>query len=125
MNIINKRQLLIDYAKDNGYQVNYWLGTNKLGNCTNLENKTIWINQDFKIYDLYTLTHEIGHGIINEKIKKIKRDRFYIILGEINAWIVGLYICIKYKMLSKDFFKICKRCLKNHIDQQYKLWKKR
>jgi hypothetical protein len=115
MDIYDKRQYLVNYTKEKGYQLNYYTGNNLIGNHTNQTRKTIWINQEANLYNLYTTAHEIGHAIINNKITLIHRSKVYIIFNEFFAWIIGFYISIKFKILSREFFKIFCKCLKTYI----------
>lgn len=119
---------LISLCKWLDYKIlysNYYYNRNAMypeysGVITNHSKKTITIRQRANyVADRYLLSHEIGH-IIENRILKARNNmsKYEIITREITAWIIALFICIRYSILTREFFKVSYKCLKSYIKRK-------
>jgi hypothetical protein len=111
---------LIKYANDMGYHISRQKGS------VNYSIKTIYL--DSNEYDItkqsYLLSHELGHIQVFRFLSSFKLFTWYYkltkkhllirMLNECVAWLIGFFLCIRFKVPLKGFYTYAFDCLKTY-----------
>jgi len=79
------------------------------GSIANHTQKIIRLNACITDERNIKLSHELGHIYI------FKIWKWFVVINELMAWIVGYFICKRNKVNTKGFWKIVNKSLKTYI----------
>jgi hypothetical protein len=115
----SEMKTIFHYAHSLGYKITRQKGS------VNISTKTIFM--DFNEYDItkqgYLLSHELGHVQIFRLISflkvfnyyKVKKNHVFLrLFDEGVAWIIGFFLCIRFKVSIKGFFPYAFNCWKTY-----------
>ena len=106
------------------FELGYYINTLNNASIVNHTGKWLSFRRDLTRGSVFEFSHEIGHIYQfkrrEKKIEDLKtfyksRSKLKVFLDELEAWIIGYYLCRKLKINTNGFIKHSYKCLKSYI----------